>query len=166
LADEVLGETPGHEWGALIRTIAAMVTLAPEYVVVQVHGADGPQGGPYVQTLREDEGYMTLEASSNAFLDKPLKHVAIGKLLEMGWSTPEPDSGMPNFFCSVGPDSTPREIAEFLVRTLRDVYAVSVEAEFELAPLDLFIELVNGEFGPPTGMNFVQSTSDPRDVGR
>jgi len=84
----------------------------------------------------------------------------------MGWSTPEPDSGMPNFFCSVGPDSTTREIAEFLVRTLRDVYAVSVEAEFELAPLDLFIELVNGEFGPASGMTFVQSTSDPRDIGR
>jgi len=49
---------------------------------------------------------------------------------------------------------------------LDDSYAVSVEAEFELAPLDLFIELVNGEFGPSTGMTFVQSTSDPRDIGR
>ena len=165
MADEVQGETPGHEWDALIKTIAAMVTLAPEYVVVQVHGADGPHGGPYVQTLREDEGYMTLEASSNTFLDKPLNDVAISKLIEMDWITPEPDSGMPNFFCSAGTDSTPREIAEFLVRTLRDVYAVSVEAEFELVPLDLFIELVNGEFGPATGMTFVQSNSDLRDIG-
>ena len=39
-------------WEALTKTIAAMVVLAPEYVVVQVHGADGPNGGPYVQTLQ------------------------------------------------------------------------------------------------------------------
>ena len=38
-------------WGSLVRTIAAMITLAPEYVVVQVHTDDGPDGGPYVQTL-------------------------------------------------------------------------------------------------------------------
>jgi len=166
LADKVSSETPGNEWDSLIKTIAAMVTLAPEYVVVQVHGADGPHGGPYVQTLREDDGYVTLEASSNAFLDRPLNDGAIGNLIEMGWNTPEPDSGMPNFFCSASLDSTPGEIAEFLVRIMRDVYEVPAEAEFELALLDLFVDIVIGEFGPPTGMIFVQTTSDPRDVGR
>ena len=151
-------------WDSLIRTIAAMVTLAPEFVVVQVHGDDGPHGGPYVQTFLEDDGYMTLEAASNTSLDIPLSEDAIEQLLDMGWQSPEPDSGLPNFFCLAGPDLAPKEIAVFLVRTLSEVYGVSTRAEFELAPHDLFSEIINGEFGPRTGMAFVRDRSDPRDV--
>jgi len=153
-------------WEALVRTVAAMVTLAPEHVVVQVYGDDGPHGGPYVQTLREDVGYMTLEASSNAFLDVPLSENAISQLVNMGWNSPQPEEGMPNYFCTVGPDSTPGEIAEFLVRTLCDVYNVSTRAAFEMAPLQLFTEVVHGEYGPSPGMLFVRDDSDPREVGR
>jgi hypothetical protein len=152
-------------WDSLIRTIAAMVTLAPEYVVVQVHGDDGPDGGPYVQTLREDDGYLTLEAASNEFLDVPLSVEASSVLVEMGWNSPEPDEGAPNYFYVIGPESTPGEIADFLVRTLRDVYKVSTSAAFEMAPLELFIEVVDGEFGEPSGLTFVRGESDPRKVG-
>ena len=151
-------------WNSLIRTIAAMVTLAPEFVVVQVHGDDGPHGGPYVQTLLEDDGYTTLEAASNSFLDVPLSENIIEQLLDMGWQNPEPDYGLPNFFYLAGPDLAPKEIAVFLVRTLSEIYRVSTRAEFELAPHDLFSEVINGEFGPPTGMTFVQDSRDPRDV--
>ena len=137
-------------WDSLIRTIAAMVTLAPEYVVVQVHG---------------DDGYLTLEAASNEFLDVPLSVEASSVLIEMGWSSPEPDEGAPNYFYVIGPESTPGEIADFLVRTLRDVYKVSTSAAFEMAPLELFIEVVDGEFGEPSGLTFVRGESDPRKVG-
>jgi len=155
----------GSAWSPLVRTIAAMVTLSPEHVVVQVHGDDGPHGGPYVQTLREDDGYMTLEAASNVFLDTPLSEDAISQLLKMGWNSPEPEEGMPNFFCIVGPDLSPGDIAEFLVRTLCDVYKVSTSAEFEMAPLQLFTEVVHGEYGPSPGMRFVRGDSDPREIG-
>ena len=151
-------------WDPLIRTIAAMVTLASEFVVVQVHGDDGPHGGPYVQTLLEDDGYTTLEAASNSFLDVALSEDAIEHLMDMGWQCPEPDSGLPNFFCLVGPDLTPKEIAVFLVKTLTEVYGVSPRDEFEFAPLDLFGEVINGEFGPPTGMIFAQNDTDPRGI--
>ena len=152
-------------WEALTKTIAAMVVLAPEYVVVQVHGADGPNGGPYVQTLQEEDGYLTLEACSNSFLDVPLSNDQLLELLEMGWNSPEPEDGMPNYFRLVGPDATPNEVAEFLVRTLADVYKVSIDSEFEMAPLELFIEVVEGDFGELSGMAFVQNVSDPREVG-
>jgi len=151
-------------WGSLVRTIAAMVTLAPEYVVVQVHGADGPNGGPYAQTLREDDGYMTLEASSNAFLDVPLEASAMATLMTMGWDEPRPEDGLPNYIRTVGPDATPGDIAEFLVVTLRDVYKVPTNAVFELAPLQLFMDVIHGEYGPATGMALFRDTSDPRDA--
>ena len=151
-------------WGSLVRTIAAMVTLAPEHVVVQVHGADGPNGGPYAQTLREDDGYMTLEASSNAFLDVPLEASAMATLMTMGWDEPRPEDGLPNYIRTVGPDATPGDIAEFLVVTLRDVYKVPTNAVFELAPLQLFMDVIHGEYGPATGMALFRDTSDPRDA--
>jgi hypothetical protein len=141
-----------------------MVTLAPEYVVVQVHGADGPNGGPYAQTLREDDGYMTLEASSNAFLDVPLEASAMATLMTMGWDEPRPEDGLPNYIRTVGPDATPGDIAEFLVVTLRDVYKVPTNAVFELAPLQLFMDVIHGEYGPATGMALFRDTSDPRDA--
>ncbi len=151
-------------WGSLVRTIAAMVTLAPEHVVVQVHGADGPNGGPYVQTLREDDGYMTLEAASNTFLDVPMTAEAIDTLLAMGWNEPQPEEGFPNYICTVGPDSAPGDIAEFLVLTLRNAYKVPTNAVFELAPLQLFMDVIHGEYGPATGMALFRDTSDPRDA--
>ena len=153
-------------WDSLVRTIAAMITLAPEYVVIQVHGDDGPDGGPYMQTLREDDGYLTLEAASSQFLDIPLDEEAISKLLNSRWNEPELDDGMPNYFCSVGPELAPVDIAKLLTHTLIDVYKVTSSAAFEMAPLQLFVELISGEFGEPTGMMFAKDDSDPRDVGR
>jgi len=93
------------DWQPLVSTIAAMVTLAPEHVVVRVHSDDGPNGGPYVQTLCEEDGAMTLEASSNVSLDQKLSHEAIKLLRSMGWSDPEPDIGLPNHHCMVSADS-------------------------------------------------------------
>ena len=153
------------DWQPLVSTIAAMVTLAPEHVVVQVHSDDGPNGGPYVQTLCEEDGAMTLEAASNVFLDQKLSHEAIELLQSMGWSEPEPDIGLPNHHCMVSADSAaPGDIAEFLVRTLRDVYGVTTSAVFEMAPYDLFVSVLNGEYGVETGMQFYQDDSDPRDA--
>lgn len=146
-------EPLASEWQPLVRTIAAMVTLAPEHVVVQVHGDDGPHGGPYVQTLQEDDGATTLEAASNAFLDTPLSDGAIETLRSMGWHDPEPEIGLPNHYCMVAGESAASvDIAEFLVRTLRDAYGVGASAAFEMAPFDLFVAILDGQFGVETGM--------------
>jgi|688.fasta_scaffold688586_1 hypothetical protein len=153
-------------WDSLVRTIAGMITLAPDYVVIQVYGDDGPDGGPYVQTIREEDGHMTLEAASNQFLDISLSDAAVSELMKMGWNDPEPHEGMPNYFCLIGPDKAPFEIAEFLAQTLIGPYNVSSSAVFEMAPQELFVELLMGEFGQSTGMQFARDGSDPREVGR
>ena len=152
-------------WGSLVRTIAAMITLAPEYVVVQVHTDDGPEGGPYVQTLVEEDGAMTIEASSNTFLDTPINDLAIEVLHSLGWNDPDPEFQLPNFHQFLqGEDVKPGLIAELLVRTLRDGYAVNQKASFEMAPLQLFTEVINGEYGDKPGMIFFNNSSDPRDT--
>ena len=152
-------------WGSLVRTIAAMITLAPEYVVVQVHTDDGPDGGPYVQTLVEEDGAMTIEASSNTFLDTPINDLAIEVLHSLGWNDPDPEFQLPNFHQFLqGEDVKPGLIAELLVLTLRDGFAVSQKASFEMAPLQLFTEVINGEYGDKPGMIFFNNSSDPRDT--
>ena len=152
-------------WGSLVRTIAAMITLAPEYVVVQVHTDDGPDGGPYVQTLVEEDGAMTIEASSNTFLDTLIDDRAIEVLHSLGWNDPDPEFQLPNFHQFLqGEDVKPGLIAELLVLTLRDGFAVSQKASFEMAPLQLFTEVVNGEYGDKPGMIFFNDSSDPRDT--
>ena len=152
-------------WGSLVRTIAAMITLAPEYVVVQVHTDDGPDGGPYVQTLVEEDGAMTIEASSNTFLDTPIDDLAIEVLHSLGWNDPDPEFHLPNFHQFLqGEDVKPGLIAELLVRTLRDGYGVNQKASFEMAPLQLFTEVINGEYGDKPGMIFFNDSSDPRDT--
>ena len=152
-------------WGSLVRTIAAMITLAPEYVVVQVHTDDEPDGGPYVQTLVEEDGAMTIEASSNTFLDTPIDDLAIEVLHSLGWNDPDPEFQLPNFHQFLqGEDVKPGLIAELLVRTLRDGYAVNQKAFFEMAPHQLFTEVINGEYGDKPGMIFFNNSSDPRDT--
>ena len=152
-------------WGSLVRTIAAMITLAPEYVVVQVHTDDGPDGGPYVQTLVEEDGAMTIEASSNTFLDTPIDDLAIEVLHSLGWNDPDPEFQLPNFHQFLqGEDVKPGLIAELLVLTLRDGYGVNQKASFEMAPLQLFTEVINGEYGDKPGMIFFNNSSDPRDT--
>ena len=152
-------------WGSLVRTIAAMITLAPEYVVVQVHTDDGPDGGPYVQTLVEEDGAMTIEASSNTFLDTLIDDRAIEVLHSLGWNDPDPEFQLPNFHQFLqGEDVKPGLIAELLVRTLRDGYGVNQKASFEMAPLQLFTEVINGEYGDKPGMIFFNNSSDPRDT--
>jgi hypothetical protein len=151
-------------WASLVETIAAMITLAPEYVVVQVHADDGPNGGPYVQTLVEEDGALTIEASSNTFLDTPIDDGAIEILHSLGWNDPDPEFHLPNFHQFLqAEDVKPGFIADLLVRTLRDGFAVSQKASFEMAPHQLFTEIVNGEYGDKPGMIFFNDSSDPRD---
>jgi hypothetical protein len=48
----------GVEWTSLVQIFAAMITLAPEQVVLQVHTQFDGDCGPYVQTLQEEDGAL------------------------------------------------------------------------------------------------------------
>ena len=137
----------GGEWTSLVQILAAMITLAPEQVVLQVHTQFDGDCGPYVQTLQEEDGALHIEAVSNEFLDPEIGPDAINTLLEMGWEPPRED-GLPNFFRLIhGEDFRPGEVADFLVRTLRDVYLVSPHDRFEFMPDELCHAVLRGDYG-------------------
>lgn len=146
----------GEDWVPLVQVLAAMITLAAEHVTLQVYTAFDGDCGPYVQTLHEDDGALHIEAVSNEYLDPEIGPDAINSLLEMGWNPPDED-GLPNFHRFIPSDDVrPGEVAEFLVRTLRDVYLVSPQDRFECAPEALCREVVRGDFGfrPNVGIQF------------
>lgn len=148
LPEHGIGRPLGVEWASLVQILAAMITLAPEQVVLQVHTQFDRDCGPYVQTLQEDDGALHIEAVSNEFLDPEIGPDAINTLLEMGWEPPCED-GLPNFFRFIPrEDVAPGEVAAFLVRTLRDVYLVTPRDRFECAPEELCREILSGEYGP------------------
>ena len=148
LPEHGIGRPLGVEWASLVQILAAMITLAPEQVVLQVHTQFDRDCGPYVQTLQEDDGALHIEAVSNEFLDPEIGPDAINTLLEMGWESPCED-GLPNFFRFIpSEDVAPGEVAAFLVRTLRDVYLVTPRDRFECAPEELCREILSGEYGP------------------
>jgi hypothetical protein len=73
----------------------------------------------------------------------------------MGWDDPEGEDGIPNFKIFLRPDETsPGEVARFLVATLRDAYLVTPEDSFEFAPPELFVQIVAGEFGASIPLQF------------
>lgn len=142
-------------WDPLVKTLAAMITLSSEYVVLQVETPYDGHCGPYVQTLQEEDGALTLEAASNEFLDPPLGPDALNTLIELGWSAPGDEEGLPNFSMFLNAEQVdPGSVARFLVLTLRDAYLVSPHDSFEFAPLDLFVDVVHGEFGERPGLQF------------
>jgi len=42
----------GPDWEPLVQVLAAMITLSPEFVVLQAYTPHDHDSGPYVQTLR------------------------------------------------------------------------------------------------------------------
>lgn len=142
-------------WDPLVETVAAMITLSDEYVVLQVTTPHDGACGPYIQTLQEEDGALTLEAVSNEFIEPPLGPDSINTLREMGWITPEGEDGLPNFRIFLESEEVePGQVARFLVATLRDAYLVTPKDTFELAPTELFIQVVKGEFGDRPGLVF------------
>lgn len=141
-------------WNSLVETVAAMITLAPEYVVLQTYSPEGQELGAYVQTLQEEDGALTLEASSDTYFPGLINPDSLNTLHELGWEDPS-EFGLPNYNIFLQSDEVkPGEVAAFLVLTLRDVYGITPSHQFECAPQELFIQIVHGEFGKAPGLRF------------
>ena len=94
----------------------------------------------YVQLCRtRDAGTLQAEAVSNAYLDPPhrLSAQQEARLLALGWKRPEPGDSE-NFWREVQArdDADRRGIAQEILRTLNEVYALpagrSIEVELSL----------------------------------
>ena len=136
----------------LISFVAALVALTDDVVVVNV-GPSDEHPEVYVQLCREDDGALTLEAVSNQFLGNELTPDQISTLQAMGWNDPI-DGEMPNFHRFVpARETAPGEIAEFLVRTLINVYGTLPSDRHTFAPFHLASSLLSGAFGPELAAN-------------
>jgi hypothetical protein len=147
-------EGPSEElgWQRLTQFVAALVALTDDVVVISVDTGQF-DSDVYVQLCREDDGALTLEAVSDAFLDPPLPPDTVDVLHQMGWEDP-PGEGLPNFVQYLESDRTaPGEVAGILVETLRRAYSVKPSDSFRFAPLSHVRALLNGDFGAELAAN-------------
>lgn len=117
-------------WEQIVSSIADYLDVMTSFVTVSVSGMTREQCEPYVQAGRVHDGSLLLEAVSNNNLELPLSISAHNTLHNLGWQLPTDSSE--NHFILLPPNRPSNEaIAEFLMRTLLDVYGVSRDNEFE-----------------------------------
>jgi len=117
-------------WALVVRQVAGSLDAMTSFLTVNVSGTTREQCEPYVQASRGDQGIMLLEAVSDNNLNAPLSATARNTLSYLGWC--EPDNNDQNHYIVLSshrPANT--QVAEFLVRTLLDVYGVNSSCEFE-----------------------------------
>ena len=145
---DAAAESAAEGWTRLTEFVAALVALTDGVVVVAASPDQYGDGNIYVQLCREDDGALTLEAVSHAFLNPPLPQEAIVVLHELGWEDPTGE-GLPNYTRYLGAaDTAPGDVAAFLVTTLRDAYGVNPDDRLQFAPEPLVESLLRGDFGP------------------
>ena len=138
------------ELEALVKVIATYIEHRVDHFTLQTYGG-AYIDGPYVQALQEHDNILLIEASSNEFLNPKLDESSKQKMLFLGWRF-FPEKYLPNYAQFIDQSkSSPREIAEIMVKTLHFAYGVEETYGFEIGPKleaarDLMSELgiVNG----------------------
>lgn len=135
---------------ALVKVIATYIEHRVDHFTVQTYGG-AYIDGPYVQALQEHDNILLIEASSNEFLNPKLDEPSQQTMLFLGWRF-FPEKYLPNYAQFIDQSkSSPREIAEIMVKSLHFAYGVEETYSFEIGPKldvagDLMSELgiVNG----------------------
>lgn len=138
------------ELEALVKVIATYIEHRVDHFTVQTYGG-AYIDGPYVQALQEHDNILLIEASSNEFLNPKLDEPSQQTMLFLGWRF-FPEKYLPNYAQFIDQSkSSPREIAEIMVKSLHFAYGVEETYSFEIGPKldvagDLMSELgiVNG----------------------
>ena len=134
----------------LVTVIATYIEHKVDHFTLQTYGG-GYTDGPYVQALQEYDNVLLIEASSNEFLDPQLDEPGQQTMLFLGWRF-YPERYLPNYAQFIDQSkSSPREIAEIMVKTLHFAYGVDETYGFEIAPqTDAVRELIK-ELGMANG---------------
>lgn len=138
------------ELEALVKVIATYIEHRVDHFTLQTYGG-AYIDGPYVQALQEHDNILLIEASSNDFLNPKLDKSSQQTMLFLGWRF-FPEKYLPNYAQFIDQSkSSPREIAEIMVKSLHFAYGVEETYGFEIGPKldaagDLMSELgiVNG----------------------
>ena len=134
----------------LVTVIATYIEHKVDHFTLQTYGG-GYVDGPYVQALQEHDNVLLIEASSNEFLDPQLDEPGQQMMLFLGWRF-YPEKYLPNYAQFIEQSkSSPREIAEIMVKALHFAYGVDETYGFEIAPqLDAVRDLIK-ELGMANG---------------
>ena len=134
----------------LVTVIATYIEHKVDHFTLQTYGG-GYTDGPNVQALQEHDNVLLIEASSNEFLDPQLDEPGQQTMLFLGWRF-YPEKYLPNYAQFIEQSkSSPREIAEIMVKALHFAYGVDETYSFEIAPqIDAVRELIK-ELGMANG---------------
>ena len=134
----------------LVTVIATYIEHKVDHFTLQTYGGRYIDG-PYVQALQEHDNVLLIEASSNEFLDPQLDEPGQQTMLFLGWRF-YPEKYLPNYAQFIDQSkSSPREIAEIMVKALHFAYGVDETYSFEIAPqIDAVRELIK-ELGMANG---------------
>ena len=134
----------------LVTVIATYIEHKVDRFTLQTYGGRYIDG-PYVQALQEHDNVLLIEASSNEFLEPQLDEPGQQTMLFLGWRF-YPEKYLPNYAQYIDQSKTsPREIAEIMVKALHFAYGVDETYSFEIAPqIDAVRELIK-ELGMANG---------------
>ncbi len=136
IPDDAVSEAQG--WLKYTDLISQQITACRDTFILQVDTGQFSKCFPYVQLCKEEDGAMTIEAVSGRFLRPNLSPDAQNTLAELGWAPPEDSSSAPNYWQFLRDEAAQAHlVAELLIKTLRDVYGVTLRHLIELEPDDL-----------------------------
>jgi hypothetical protein len=135
---------------SVIEILATYIENKVDHFTLQTYGGKYIDG-PYVQALQEHDKILLIEASSNDFLNPQIDESGQQTMLFLGWRF-YPESYLPNYAQFIDQSkSSPREIAEILIRSLHFAYGVDETYTYEIGPkLDFTRNLIN-ELGTANG---------------
>lgn len=117
----------------LVSIITTYIEHKVDHFTLQTYGGQYIDG-PYVQALQEHDNVLLIEAASNEFLDPQMDEPGQQTMLFLGWRF-YPERYLPNYAQFIDQSkSSPREIAEIMVRTLHFAYGIDKTCTFELGP--------------------------------
>jgi len=119
-------------WDGVIERLIGAINGHDDLFVLQTYH-DKYLHGPYVQGIREYGNMLSIEATSNRFLEPPIGEHGREVMLFLGWSPPN-DSDSPNYSQLLSrTEWTSFEVAALLAQSLHFAYGLDEDTHFELA---------------------------------
>lgn len=117
----------------LVSILSIYIEHKVDQFTLQTYGGQYVDG-PYVQALQEHDNVLLIEAVSNDFLNPQMDESGQQTMLFLGWRF-YPERYLPNYAQFIDQSKTsPREIAEIMVRALHFAYGIDETYTFELGP--------------------------------
>jgi hypothetical protein len=117
----------------LVSILSTYIEHKVDHFTLQTYGGQYVDG-PYVQALQEHDNVLLIEAVSNDFLNPQMDESGQQTMLFLGWRF-YPERYLPNYAQFIDQSKTsPREIAEIMVRALHFAYGIDETYTFELGP--------------------------------